>query len=268
MKAKIIIAIFLCNLFLLGCSSNELKREQNLSAISITEHKQLFGKYQEEGRLREYILFNEDSTIAEKKKYYYKDDKCITHKWTYIYDNKKRLIEENYYYIDTLSLNNKKVFEYNEIDSVSKLHFYLGNGELDTTFSFEYDNKKRLITKKENDLILGTFISKYTYDTYLMRIDTYNEDTYWSTIIHEYDSFGNLLKQSYISAKNGQETIERQNKYTYTSTGKIKHQESTHYESTIFKDFTYNDDETIQKIALSYPNKHTKSELRYNYIWK
>lgn len=131
-----------------ACSSDDEGLDNGtkyLSEIVVKEHEKKFGEISEYGELYEQYKYNQDGTIAEKTTNYYVNavDSRIDYTYKYTYDNQGRLIERNDY---ELTLFEKKYkYEYNSIDSVSRMMVYDEDGDLNEDWTFEYDNQRRLI---------------------------------------------------------------------------------------------------------------------------
>ena len=75
---------------------------------------------------------------------------------------KKRVIEKNEY---ELTLFKKKYkYEYNSIDSVSRMYVYNDDGDLDEEWTYEYDNQKRLIRTTEKEAWNFVYVIQYRYE--------------------------------------------------------------------------------------------------------
>lgn len=261
-----------------ACSSDDDNLDDGtkyLSEIVIKEHEKKFGEISEYGELYEQYKYNQDGTIAEKSTNYYINvvSSRINHTYKYTYDSQKRLIERNDY---ELTLFKKKYkYEYNSIDSVSRMMVYDDDGDLDEDWTFEYDNQRRLIITIEKDIWLSNdfgYISEYTYENnkvYVVKHST-KDGSLFGRFIYEYDSKGNLLQETYINGDTGKESIEQKYEYKYDSLGRIKRKSKKAYlfDDWTYYDYLYNEDSTINKISISYSYKDDESELRYNYVWK
>lgn len=267
-------------MFMFSACSKENEESNNdkigyLSEVVVKEHKKKFGEISEYGELYEQYKYNQDKTIAEFTTNYYVDivSSRIEHTYQYIYDNKKRLIERNDYEL-TLFKERRK-YEYNSIDSISRMLVYNDDGDLYEDWTFEYDNQRRLIKTVENDVWLSSnfgYISEYRYEGNNVYIEKTNigDGSLFGNFIFKYDSHGNLLQETYINGDTGKESIEQKYEYKYDSLGRIqrKSKKELYSDSWIYYDYFYNEDGTINKISVSYSYKDDEFELRYNYIWK
>lgn len=261
-----------------ACSSDDDNLDDGtkyLSEIVIKEHEKKFGEISEYGELYEQYKYNQDGTITEKSTNYYINvvSSRINHTYKYTYDSQKRLIERNDY---ELTLFKKKYkYEYNSIDSVSRMMVYDDDGDLDEDWTYEYDNQRRLIKTIEKDIWLSNdfgYISEYTYENnkvYVVKHST-KDGSLFGRYIYEYDSKGNLLQETYINGDTGKESIEQKYEYKYDSLERIKRKSKKAYlfDDWTYYDYLYNEDGTINKISISYSYKDDESELRYNYVWK
>lgn len=261
-----------------ACSSDDDNLDDGtkyLSEIVIKEHKKKFGEISEYGELYEQYKYNQDGTIAEKSTNYYVNtvSSRINHTYKYTYDSQKRLIERNDYELTLFEKRYK--YEYNSIDSVSRMMVYDDDGDLDEDWTFEYDNQRRLIKTIEKDIWLSNdfgYISEYTYENnkvYVVKHST-KDGSLFGRFIYEYDSKDNLLQETFISGDTGKESIEQKYEYKYDSLGRIQRKSKKAYlfDGWTYYDYLYNDDSTINKISISYSYKDDESELRYNYVWK
>ena len=261
-----------------ACSSDDEGLDNGtkyLSEIVIKEHEKKFGEISEYGELYEQYKYNQDGTIAEKTTNHYVNavDSRIDYTYKYTYDNQGRLIERNDY---ELTLFEKKYkYEYNSIDSVSRMMVYDEDGDLNEDWTFEYDNQRRLIKTIEKDIWLSNdfgYISEYTYENNKVYVVKHSikDGTLFGRYIYEYDSKGNLLQETYISGDKDKESIEQKFEYKYDSLGRIQRKSKKAYlfDNWTYYDYLYNDDGTINKISISYSYKDDESELRYNYVWK
>lgn len=261
-----------------ACSSDDEGLDNGtkyLSEIVVKEHEKKFGEISEYGELYEQYKYNQDGTIAEKTTNYYVNavDSRIDYTYKYTYDNQGRLIERNDY---ELTLFEKKYkYEYNSIDSVSRMMVYDEDGDLNEDWTFEYDNQRRLIKTIEKDIWLSNdfgYISEYTYENNKVYVVKHSikDGTLFGRYIYEYDSKGNLLQETYISGDTDKESIEQKFEYKYDSLGRIQRKSKKAYlfDNWTYYDYLYNDDGTINKISISYSYKDDESELRYNYVWK
>ena len=277
MKKKIF-ALLACVVAFASCSKDDDKlddRTKYLSEIVINEHEKKFGNISEYGELYEQYIYNPNGTIAEKTTNYYNNavKSRISETYKYIYDSQKRLIERNYFF-ETL-FQNKYKYEYNSIDSVSRMIVYDRDGDLNEEWTYEYDNQRRLIKTVEKDIWLSNdfgYISEYTYENnkvYEVK-HSIEDGSLFGRFIYEYDSKGNLLQETYINGDTGKESIEQKYEYKYDSLGRVQRKSKKDYwfDDWTYYDYLYNDDGSVDKISISYSYKDDESELRYNYVWK
>lgn len=278
MKNVLFLMAMLPMMLLTACSSDDDNLDDGtkyLSEIVIKEHKKKFGNISEYGELYEQYKYNQNGTIAEMTTNYYVSavNSRIDHTYRYTYDSQKRLIERNDY---ELTLFKKKYkYEYNSIDSVSRMIVYDNDGDLDEEWTYKYDSQGRLIRTVEKDVWLSNdfgYISEYTYENnkvYVVKHST-KDGSLFGRFIYEYDSKDNLLQETYISGDTGKESIEQKYEYKYDSLGRIqrKSKKSYLFDDWTYYDYLYNDDGTINKISISYSYKDDESELRYNYVWE
>lgn len=261
--------------FLTSCSEDEdFKTEEveYLSEIIINEHEKKFGEISEYGELYEKYIYNQDGTLQEKTtNHYLAGLGCrLERNYKYKYDEKKRVIEKNEY---ELTLFKKKYkYEYNSIDSVSRMFVYNDDGDLDEEWTYEYNNQKKLIRTTEKDAWDFGYVSEYRYEGNNIYIEKTNikDGSLFGNFIFEYDSHGNLLQEIFISGNTGKESIEQKYEYMYDTLGRIQRKSEKDYYSDYwtYYDYYYNEDGTINKISVSYSYKDDESELRYNYILK
>lgn len=275
-KIRLIIPAITLLIMFIACSkedSIENPEGKYLSEIIVKEHKKKFGEISEYGELYEQYKYNQDKTIAEFTTNYYVPVSYSRIKYTYryTYDNKKRLIECDHY-LSTL-LREKRKYEYNSIDSVSRMLVYDDNGDLNEEWTYEYDNKKRLIKTVEKDIWVSNnfgYINEYKYEGSNVYIKSTNIDdgSLFGYFIFEYDSHDNLLQKTYINGDTGKESIEQKYEYQYDASDRIqrKSKKDSYSDSWTYYDYFYNEDGTINKISVSYSYKDNESELRYNYI--
>ena len=291
MKKLIIMLAAMLPLFVFsGCSDNEDKvingevvddgTGENdgkiLSEIIVNEHEKDFGEISDKGELYEQYIYNQDGTLAEKTTNYYVavyGDR-VEKRYEYSYDGEKRMVEQNEYQLG--ALEHKYRYEYNDIDSISKMTVYDGHGDLMEEWIYEYDSQRRLLKTIEKDVWMNIdfgYVSEYTYDGNNMYVTTnqISDGSLFGRYEYEYDSKRNLLQKIYISGDTGRESVEEKHEYEYDSVGRIKRKSSKEYYSSddwTYYDYTYNEDGTINNIHISYSYKDDESELRYNYYWE
>lgn len=274
-KILIMLPAMVILFFITSCSEDEDSKTEEveyLSEIIINEHEKKFGEISEYGELYERYIYNQDGTLQEKTtNHYLAGLGCrLERNYKYKYDEKKRVIEKNEY---ELTLFKKKYkYEYNSIDSVSRMYVYNDDGDLDEEWTYEYDNQKRLIRTTEKDAWNFGYVSEYRYEGNNIYIEKTNikDGSLFGNFIFEYDSHGNLLQEIFISGNTGKELIEQKYEYMYDTLGRIQRKSEKDYYSDYwtYYDYYYNEDGTINKISVSYSYKDDESELRYNYILK
>lgn len=277
MKKVLFLLPLLAALFVFsGCSDDDEPVENNadkvLSEIVVNEHEKKFGEISEYGELYEQYIYNPNGTLQEKTTNYYLavwGDR-VERNYRYEYDDKNRVVEMNEY--ELTLFKEKRKYEYNSIDSVSRMLVYNDDGNLNEEWTYEYDNQKRLIRTVEKDAWDFGYISEYRYEGNNVYIEKTMLDngSLFGNYVFEYDTHGNLLQETYISGDTGRESIEQKYEYKYDSSGRIqrKSQKSYVLDDWTYYDYFYNEDGTINKISVSYSYKDDESELRYNYIYK
>lgn len=281
MKKLLFMLPMLVALFFVGCSSDDdgepggNNGNKILSEIVINEHKKKFGEISEYGELYEQYIYNQDGTLQEKTTNYYLavwGDR-VERNYRYKYDDKKRVIEKNEY--ELTLFKEKRKYEYNSIDSVSRMLVYDDDGDLNEEWTYEYDDQRRLARTIEKEPWVSStygYISEYRYEGNNVYIEktTLDDGSLFGNYVFEYDTHGNLLQETYISEDSGKESIEQKYEYKYDSLGRIqrKSQKSYVLDDWTYYDYFYNEDGTINKISVSYSYKDDESELRYNYIYK
>lgn len=280
MKKVLFLLPLLAALFVFsGCSDDDEPVENNadkvLSEIVVNEHEKKFGEISEYGELYEQYIYNPNGTLQEKTTNYYLavwGDR-VERNYRYEYDDKNRVVEMNEY--ELTLFKEKRKYEYNSIDSVSRMLVYDDDGDLNEEWTYEYDSQRRLIKTVEKDVWLNNdfgYISEYSYDgnnVYIKRTNI-DDGSLFGNSIFEYDSHDNLLQETYINGDTGKESIEQKYEYKYDSLGRIQRKSQKTYalDDWTYYDYYYNEDGTINKISVSYSYKDDESELRYNYYYK
>lgn len=277
-KVFLILMAVLPLLCFTSCSDDEsenLNNSQNyLSEIVVEEHEKKFGEISDYGELYEQYIYNQDGTLKEKTTNYYLavwGDR-VERNYRYEYDEKKRVVEMNEY--ELTLFQEKRKYEYNDIDSVSRMLVYGDDGDLKEEWTYEYDNQRRLTKTIEKIIWLSNFgyISEYRYDgnNVYVKKTKINDGSLFGNYIYEYDSYGNLLKETYINGEDGRESIEEMYRYEYDSVGRIQRKSKKEYirDDWTYYDYIYNENGDIDKISISYTFKDDESELRYEYIYK
>ena len=280
MKKVLFLLPLLAVLFVFsGCSDDGEPVENNadkvLSEIVVNEHEKKFGEISEYGELYEQYIYNPNGTLQEKTTNYYLavwGDR-VEQNYRYEYDDKNRVVEMNEY--ELTLFKEKRKYEYNSIDSVSRMLVYDDDGDLNEEWTYEYDSQRRLIKTVEKDIWLSSdfgYISEYRYEgnnVYIEKTSIDNGDLF-GNYVFEYDSKGNLLREIFINGDTGKESIEQEYEYEYDSLGRTirKSKKELYTENWTYYKYSYNEDGTINTISISYSYKDDESELRYNYIWK
>ena len=260
-----------------SCSKDDddESKDSYLHEIMVREHKYKFGSADSFGEMYENYFYDCNGNLLRKKTNYYIPvvQGMISHEYTYKYDTNNRLIEKNDYTLTLL--DHKYIYSYNSIDSVSKMIVYDDDGDLYETWTYEYDNMKKLVksTVVENWLS-GNFgyINDYTYSGNNVTKTSYNleDGTLFGITLDEYDSHGNLTSNTWTNGETGKSTKQQGITYEYLSNGKISKTTSWSMfpNDLTYKNYTYNADGTLQKIHISYSYKTEESDLIYEYIYK
>jgi hypothetical protein len=174
------------------------------------------------------------------------------------------------------SLNYKYKYQYNEFDSVSVMLKYNKDGKLYTEYTYEYDGSKRLSKLTERDALSSSgygYVRNYSYSgNTVTEVTTMLKDgSPFGTMVWEYDSHHNLLKETWTNDETGKSTIQKDNSYEYNTKGQLTRWTSKDWiftDKLSYRDYYYNEDGTIERIHLSYSFKDDKSDLIYTYTWK
>lgn len=274
MKKLFLAALMLPIITLTACSSDDDENnhqqdagEKYLSEISIKEHEYNFGEPSEYGEDYEDYIFDKRGNLIKKSTNYYNATVGrIPNDYEYVYDENNRMTESSYYMI---TLQERCFYEYNDIDSVSKMTVYDGDGDLDETWTYEYGTDRRL-TKSICVNSFWTETNNYTYSGNTVTCVTYHDGELFGTMIDEYDTYGNLLTNTWINGDTGKETLQKSNTYEYDTNGRLKKASLTNvlYGTTKYKEYTYNEDGTINKIHVTNSYNNKESDLIYEYIYK
>lgn len=271
-KLFLLLAFILPAITFVSCSDDDNENGGNdnnkkyLYKISVKEHEYKFGKPANYGEDYEDYIFDERGNLIKKSTNYYNAlAGRIPNSYEYTYDENNRLIESEYYMI---TLEERCFYEYNDIDSISKMIVYYGDGDLKETWTYEYGIDRKLIKSTCIDSF-GTEINNYSYKDNTITCVTYNDGVLFGTTIKEYDTYNNLLKSTWINGETGKESVNESNIYEYED-GKIKKVSSTKGVSnqTTHKEYYYNENETIDKIHVSNDYNSKESDLIYKYIYK
>lgn len=258
-----------------ACSSDDdndnESKDKYLSEIIVKEHEYNYGVADTYGKLYENYMYDSKGYLLKKKTNYYipTANSRISGEYIYTYDNNNRVIERNDYQLSRLEY--KYFYSYNSIDSVSEMKKYTKDGDLSETWTYEYDNSKRLSKATVIGLNSG-YIHNYTYSGYNITDTTYSirEKALFGITFNEYDSHGNLTSNTWTNGDTGKKTQQKGITYEYNSNGKMTKSTSWSMlpKNLTYKDYTYNEDGTLHKIHISYSNKTSESDLIYEYIYK
>lgn len=261
---------------LVSCSSDDDDNgtggngKKYLAEIIVKEHPWKFGERSEYGEDYEIYKYDEKGNLIQ-----YDDFRgLLIYRYTYVYDEKKRIIEKND--LRLYSLEYKYKYQYNEFDSVSVMQKYNKDGKLYTEYTYEYDSSKRLSKLTERDALSSTgygYVRKYSYSgNTVTEVTTMLKDgSPFGTMVWEYDNHHNLLKETWTNDETGKSTVQIDNSYEYNAKGQLTKWTSKGYyfkDELSYRDYYYNEDGTIERIHLSYSFKDDKSDLIYTYTWK
>lgn len=277
MKKLLFLLAIALPIVLISCSKDDgdESKDNNLHEVLVREHKYSFGSVSTLGEMYEDYFYDSSGNLMSKKTNYYNPvvQGRISREYKYKYDSQNRLVEKNDYTLTLLDY--KYIYSYNSIDSVSKMIVYDDDGDLYETWTYEYDDIRRLkkSTVVENWLNNNYgYINNYTYSGNSITNTTYNlkDGTLFGITLDEYDSHGNLMSNTWTNGETGKSTKQQEITYEYLSNGKISKTTSWTMSpsSLTYKDYTYNDDGSIQKIHVSYSYKTEESDLIYEYIYK
>lgn len=260
----------------IACSDDDEKNNENkyLYEIIVKEHQYKFGVVDSYGEAYENFIYDSNGNLLNKKTNYYVSafNGRVSHEYSYMYDDANHLTQSSEYELSLLKY--KYIYSYNSIDSISKMKVYNKDGELYETWTYEYDNTKRLIKATYKDELSNNFgyIHNYTYSGYNITDTTYNlkDGSLFGITLDEYDSHGNLTSNTWINGNTGKRTQQKGIIYEYDLNGKITKETSWGMlsDNLTYKDYTYNEDGSIQKIHLSYSYNKDESDLIYEYIYK
>ena len=255
---------------LVACSSNSEEDlgdgQKRLQQITIKEHEKKFGEISSIGELYEQYTYNEKGLLVHKVENHImrSDIGRVKFNTYYTYDEQGRLVTKEE---EGLSDYVYK-YTYNDIDSVATMHVYNDDGNLSESWTYTYDNKKRLLQAKQTYDLLIAYVDDYTYSGNNVTVVRHRVDNgeLFGTHLHEYDSHGNLVKTTWVSGSTGKEDVEVLNEYDYDLSGKmikkISHGYYTKSDLTYY-DYTYNAEGLMDKVHISYSYKDYESELRY-----
>lgn len=284
MKKALLLVVGLATMFnFVSCSSDDDSNENSgsnskkyLAEITVKEHQWKFGERSNYGEDYENYKYDTNGNLIEKETDYYNStvSSRINYKYVYMYDERNRLIEQNEYRL--YSLNYKYKYQYNEFDSVSVMLKYDEDGKLHTEYNYEYDNNKRLSKLTEREVWLSSdygYVRKYSYSgNTVTEVTTMLKDgAPFGTMIWEYDSHKNLLKETWTNDETGKSTVQKDNSYEYNSKGQLTRWISKNWiftDKLSYRDYYYNENGSIDRIHLSYSFNDDESDLIYTYIWK
>lgn len=272
MKRILFLLAMLPMFLFISCSSDEEgeAREKYLSEIIVKEHKYRFGSADIYGELYENYIYDSQGNLIKKKINY--NSTPSSNEYTYKYDEKNRMVEKCDYM--SFFLKKKYIYAYNAIDSISEMKVYDADGDLTETWTYEYDDLRRLskatVSREWVGKISG-YIHNYSYSENKVTDTTcYLEDgTLFGITVDEYDSHGNLISNKWTNGDTGREVQQVGISYEYNPDGKISKQTSWSMlpEYLIYKDYSYDEDGKLQKIHVSYSYKTEESDLIYEYIY-
>ncbi len=282
-KVLLLVMGFAAVLSLSCCSSDDDDNgnsgdsgKKYLAEVTVKEHPWKFGERTTYGEDYEDYKYDAKGNLIEKETNYYSSllSGRDNYKYVYTYDDKNRLVEMNEYWL--YSLNYKYKYQYNEFDSVSVMLKYNKDGKLYTEYTYEYDGSKRLSKLTERDALSSSgygYVRKYSYSgNSVTEVTTMLKDgSPFGTMVWEYDSHHNLLKETWINDETGKSTIQKDNSYEYNTKGQLTRWTSKDWiftDKLSYRDYYYNEDGTIERIHLSYSFKDDKSDLIYTYTWK
>lgn len=282
-KVLLLVMGFAAVLSLSCCSSDDDDNgnsgdsgKKYLAEVTVKEHPWKFGERTTYGEDYEDYKYDAKGNLIEKETNYYSSllSGRNNYKYVYTYDDKNRLVEMNEYWL--YSLNYKYKYQYNEFDSVSVMLKYNKDGKLYTEYTYEYDGSKRLSKLTERYALSSSgygYVRKYSYSgNSVTEVTTMLKDgSPFGTMVWEYDSHHNLLKETWTNDETGKSTIQKDNSYEYNTKGQLTRWTSKDWiftDELSYRDYYYNEDGTIERIHLSYSFKDDKSDLIYTYTWK
>lgn len=265
-----------------GCSSDDDDNDtvdnskKYLAEITVKEHQWKFGERSDYGELYERYTYNEKGKLTKFETNYYLSvvKSRISESTVYTYDERDRVIEKNEYELSLLQYKYK--YQYNDFDSVSVMLKYNKDGKLYTEYTYEYDGSKRLSKLTERDALSSSgygYVRNYSYSgNTVTEVTTMLKDgSPFGTMVWEYDSHHNLLKETWTNDETGKSTVQKDNSYEYNTKGQLTRWTSKNWiftDELSYRDYYYNEDGTIERIHLSYSFKDDKSDLIYTYTWK
>ena len=248
-----------------SCSKEEEpSNEPYLAKIEVVEHSVNLGERTPKGELYERYLYNSDGLLTTKVTNYYNSfyRTRLYNTYTYRYDEANKL---QIRYEETFASQRKFVYEYNELDSVSKIkQYYTDSGELISVLTNEYDHNGNKILSSE-EYSFQTTITSFYYDnnTVTEVIESSKKENAKDTIIRTYDERHNLIKV--------EKPDDKIDTYEYDSNNRlIKCSLADNLLGSIltFYDYHYKEDDKIDYIRVTHSNSDIISDLVYNYEWK
>lgn len=274
-----VILMAVCSICTVSCGSDDDDNDipnnpskKYLAEISIKEYEWKFGERSSYGELYELYKYNEKGKLTSSESHHY--SAVIKGRYLdrtdYVYDDRDRVIEKNEY--DFSILQYKYKYEYNSFDSVSVMCKYSKSGSLNETHQYEYDNSKRL--SKETEIVNYVrndygYVRSYEYSGNTVTVTTtmLEDGSFFGKSVYEYDSHHNLVKSSYTSGTDGK-TTSSVYKYEYDSKGRLIKKTSPDLSHERYREYTYNEDGTIEKIHVSNNYNNDQSDLVYTYTYK
>ncbi|MBR4327958.1 MAG: hypothetical protein IKP73_20770 [Bacteroidales bacterium] len=284
--SSFVIVLFVLFLTVQSCNKGDdddnssSNQSSYLESITVTEYEWKFGEVSQDGELYEKYTYNPQGKLTKFTSNYYSSywKGRIEDEDIYDYNEKGQLCQKTRY----LNFGITKIIykcQCNEFDSIAKIEQYDKDGKLDKTFSYEYDNAKRLIklTELQPPLVtssIWSYVSEYTYtpnlkmevkSSFIDEVEQEKKDT----TIWKYDAHNNLLEKYEIVK--GKEIIIENNTYEYDNSGRItrKTVRDRYLDNNFtYYDYFYNEDGTIDKIHVSYSFQSDQSDLVYTYVWK
>lgn len=257
-----------------GCSKDDthINETPKYKIITVTEYEWKFGEKSEHGELYEKLVYDTIGNLLRKETYYYiaAIQQRLPQYYLYWYDLQNRLIKEEVGELWSKSYIYK--YTYNEIDSIATKQIYNKDGKLTEEWEYTYDNQRRLKQAKCTHRTLSqlTYIYDYSYNGNTITEVWTSNGKLSSTTISEYDNHGNLIKQTRTDGATGKTDV-HEYEYTYNSLGQIARKTSPDYyikSYLTYRDYTYNEDGTIQSIHISYSWKADQSDLEYSYSYE
>ena len=256
-----------------ACSKDDDQSNQNktkCSQITIMEYQWKFGEVSNYGDLYEQYTYDNNGKLIKSETNHYINSTVgrLPEYSSFQYGDHNHLIERNDYKLSLFV--NKYKYTSNSIDSIATMDKYTEDGTLSESWTYTYDNQRRLIQAKQTYDIIIPYVDDYSYEGNNVTVVRHRSDNgeLFGTTLFEYDEHHNLLKETWINGDTGQKYLEIYNEYSYTSDGKISKITSHGYYSKndlTYKEYTYNPDGTIHRIHISYSFKTDQSNLDYTH---